>query len=74
MDTKKVEFEGTCKLFIDSVRNYFRILTEVDSEIKVPYLKESDNLVLKDFTGMIGISGNTKGYVYFSADKDLSRT
>ena len=71
MDTKKVEFEGTCKLFIDSVRNYFRILTEVDSEIKVPYLKESDNLVLKDFTGMIGISGNTKGYVYFSADKDL---
>ncbi|MEM7299178.1 MAG: chemotaxis protein CheX [Bacteroidota bacterium] len=71
METKKVEFEGTCKLFIDSVRNYFRILTEVDSEIKVPYLKESDELALKDFTGMIGISGNTKGYVYFSADKGL---
>ena len=71
METNKEQFEDTCKLFINSVSNYFRVLTEVDSEISVPYIKDSDDLALKDFTGMIGISGSSKGYVYFSADKGL---
>lgn len=71
METRKQEFEETCKLFIDSVRNYFRVLTETDSEINVPYLKTSEELTLKDFTGMIGVSGSRKGYVYFSADRGL---
>jgi len=71
MLNRKSEFEDTCKLFIDSVSNYFRVLTEIDSKINVPYLKESESLSLKEFTGMIGISGNRKGYVYFSADKGL---
>jgi chemotaxis protein CheX len=53
------------------VKNYFRVLTDIDSEISVPYLKDSDLLDLKEFTGMIGISGNRKGYVYFSANKGL---
>ncbi|MEQ9305613.1 MAG: chemotaxis protein CheX, partial [Marinoscillum sp.] len=30
-----------------------------------------DGLVLKDYTGMIGISGNRKGFVYISADRDM---
>jgi chemotaxis protein CheX len=71
MSVKKEEFQETCKLFINAVRNYFRVLTEIDSEVSVPYLKDSDMLDLKEFTGMIGISGNRKGYVYFSADKGL---
>lgn len=71
MDAKKEEFEDTCKLFINSVRNYFRVLTDIDSEINVPFLKESEQLDLKEFTGMIGVSGNRKGYVYFSANKGL---
>ncbi|CAN0140630.1 unnamed protein product, partial [Chrysoparadoxa australica] len=45
--------------------------TEIDPEIEVPYLKDTEKLELKQFTGMIGISGNKKGYVYFSADKEL---
>ena len=71
MENRKEQFEDTCKLFIDSVSNYFRVLTEVESEIQIPYLKDTDDLTLKQFTGMIGISGSRKGYVYFSADKGL---
>ncbi len=71
METRKEEFEDTCKLFIDSVRNYFRVLTDIDSEIYVPYLKESDKVDLKAVTGMIGISGNRKGYIYFTANSAL---
>lgn len=71
MDAKKEEFEDTCKLFIDSVRNYFRVITDIDSEISVPYLKEPDKIDLKGVTGMIGISGNRKGYIYFTANSGL---
>jgi len=71
MERRKEEFEATCKLFIDSVGNYFKVLTEVNSEMGIPYLKEPDEIVLKDFTGMIGISGSKKGFVYISADKKM---
>ena len=71
MDINKEEFESTCRLFIDSVSNYFSVLTEQDSEINVPFLKDITQLELKQYTGMIGVSGNKKGYVYFSADQAL---
>lgn len=71
MESRKEEFEATCHLFINSVNNYFKHLTEIDSSMKVPYLKESKGLVLKDYTGMIGISGSRKGFVYISADKEM---
>lgn len=65
------EFESTCNLFIDSVSNYFKHLTEIDSNIHVPYLKENEGLVLKDFTGMIGVSGDRSGFVYISANREM---
>lgn len=71
MESRKEEFESTCNMFINSVSNYFKHLTEIDSDIRVPYLKESEGLVLKDFTGMIGISGSRKGFVYISADREM---
>jgi len=71
MESRKEEFEATCNLFINSVGNYFKHLTEIDSNIKVPYLKESNGLVLKDYTGMIAISGSRKGFVYISANRGM---
>ncbi len=71
MEHRREEFEDTCKLFINSVSNYFKVLTEIDSEMAVPYLKETEDLMLKDFTGMIRVSGNRKGFVYFSAEKSM---
>ncbi len=71
MESRKEEFEATCGLFINSVSNYFKHLTEIDSDMKVPYLKESEGLMLKDFTGMIAISGSRKGFVYISANREM---
>ena len=71
MESRKEEFEATCNLFINSVSNYFKHLTEIDSDMKVPYLKESEGLILKDFTGMIGISGSRQGFVYISANREM---
>ena len=71
MESRKEEFEATCNMFINSVSNYFKHLTEIDSDTKVPYLKESEGLELKDYTGMIGISGSRKGFVYISANKEM---
>lgn len=73
----KEEFEATCQLFIAAVHRYFEHLSLVTkkpvekSETGVPYVKDKDSVVLKDFTGMIGISGNRKGFVYISGDQNL---
>jgi chemotaxis protein CheX len=71
MQTTKEEFEATCSLFINSVENYFKHLTDIHSELNVPYIKDTDGLMLKDVTGMIGISGSRKGFVYISANKEM---
>ncbi|SMD38346.1 chemotaxis protein CheX [Reichenbachiella faecimaris] len=70
-EKEKVEFEETCQLFINSVNNYFGHLTGEVSQTSVPYLKTVDNVMLKDYTGMIGISGDRKGFVYISGDTNL---
>ena len=57
MERRREEFESTCKLFIESVSNYFKVLTEIDSEMSIPFLKETEDLELKEFTGMIRVSG-----------------
>lgn len=73
----KDEFESTSQLFIAAVKKYFNHLSEVTpenippTETGVPFIKERNNIALKEFTGMIGISGNRKGFVYFSGDKAL---
>lgn len=71
MDKNKESFEATCAVFIDSVNNYFTHLTNNPSKTGVPYLKEQNAVLLKDFTGMIGISGSKKGFVYISGNLGL---
>lgn len=70
-EKEKTEFEETCQLFINSVNNYFAHLTGELSQTSVPYLKSVDTVMLKDYTGMIGISGDRKGFVYISGDANL---
>ncbi len=74
----KEDFDTTCKLFIGAVHKYFGHLNKVKnasdvpgSETGVPYVKEPNEIVLKEFTGMIGISGNRKGIVYFSGERQI---
>jgi len=71
MKTSKEEFEATAGVFIDSVNKYFAQLTSTESKTGVPFLKSQDQIPLKEFTGMIGISGSRKGFIYISGNKGL---
>ena len=61
--------EDMVKHFIWAVKNYFTSSTSVEPETSPPYLINS--LKYFDYTGVIGISGNQKGAVYFSLESDL---
>lgn len=75
--SKQKDFEVTCQQFIDAIHKYFDRVFELsngkmgNSETGVPYVKDKDTIQLKEFTGMIGISGNRKGFVYISGDAKL---
>lgn len=59
--------EQKFQVFIDSVVKYFNQLKSDDVVVQTPYLTEKQEFIVYDFTGVIGITGNKKGLVYFSA-------
>lgn len=65
------DIEKQFQVFIDSVANYFRQLQDEDIIISTPYLNENHTPIVSDYTGVIGITGNNKGLVYFTAPKPL---
>ena len=65
--------ENELRVFIDIVGQYFERQTGRLPEIGSPYLGEANALPIYDFTGVIGISGERQGCVYFTAHRDLLR-
>ena len=65
--------EKELRVFIDIVSQYFERQTGRLPEIGSPYLGEHNALPIYDFTGVIGISGERQGCVYFTAHRDLLR-
>lgn len=63
--------EKRFQVFIDSVANYFSQLNDDEIVIDTPFLQENHVPVLSDYTGVIGITGNNKGLVYFTAPESL---
>lgn len=63
--------EKNFQVFIDSVANYFNQLKEDNIVVATPYLNENHTPILSDYTGVIGITGNNKGLVYFTAPTPL---
>lgn len=63
--------EARFQVFIDSVANYFAQLHDDEIIIDTPFLQDNHAPVLSDYTGVIGITGNNKGLVYFTAPQDL---
>ena len=70
MSDDKQEKELICQVFIDSVNNYFEETTNERSETGLPFIQD-EKLLLEDYTGMIGISGNRKGFVYITGPREL---
>ncbi|MFY0605890.1 MAG: chemotaxis protein CheX [Cyclobacteriaceae bacterium] len=71
MSAQTEKFEKTVNVFINSVENYFSHLTKEPISTNPPYVKTSDELMLKECTGMIGVSGIKKGFIYLSGELSL---
>jgi len=61
--------EDTVRFFIWSVWNFFKQSTDDEAEVGTPYL--FDDFEHEDYTGIIGVSGNQKGAVYFTMCRQL---
>lgn len=64
--------ENELQVFIDGALHYFNQVSDERAEVRIPYLIK-DDLVLDEYTGMIGISGIRKGMIYFSAPRAMLR-
>jgi chemotaxis protein CheX len=62
--------ETELKFFIDVVTTYFSQVTGEAASMGIPYVKQSEPVVL-DYTGVIGISGPRKGGIYFTTGPKL---
>lgn len=65
--------EQDLEVFINGTKHYFATSTQKAAQVETPYLVSTDEIVINDFTGIIGISGERKGYVFVTAPKDMLR-
>ncbi len=65
--------ERDIEVFIDGIKHYFHASTDNDIVVETPYLIETDEIVINDYTGIIGVSGERKGFVLVSAPEKMLR-
>lgn len=56
------------EVFTHGILRYFAEVSGAQAEVGAPFLKGKDTVIL-DYTGAIGISGDRKGGVYFTAGR-----
>ena len=59
-------------VFVDALANYFETTTDASANIGTPFLIKNINEYLDDFTGIIGITGNHKGSVFYTTPKRMA--
>ncbi len=65
--------EAELRIFVAIVKHYFEQQTGLPAEIYTPFLADPSALPVFDYTGVIGVSGNRQGCVYFTAPAKLLR-
>jgi len=65
--------EKEVNVFINGAKNYFKTISGQEVEIGTPYLVNSQEAAVGDYTGIIGISGARKGCVFVSAPTAMLR-
>lgn len=63
--------EKDIEVFIDGIKHYFTTSTDSNIIVETPYLIETDAIEVIDYTGIIGISGERKGFVLVTAPVEL---
>ena len=61
--------EEFVNVFVEGMMRYLGHLPDVSAVVGTPYLIDTDDPVHYDITGIIGISGERKGCVYFTAPR-----
>lgn len=69
----QIMHEDDLQVFIDGAVRYFEQMCEQPATVNTPYLMENQQTVVRDYTGIIGISGKKKGCVYFTAPGNMLR-
>jgi len=59
-------------VFVEGIANFFQTVTQTSATVGTPFLIQDINEYLHDFTGVIGITGNHKGSVFFSTTRRLA--
>jgi len=67
--TGKAIDEDMVRSFVWGIGNFFSKTSRDEAEVEAPYLL--NNLVHNDFTGVIGVSGDQQGAVYFTVPRAL---
>lgn len=62
--------ETDLHFFIDSTLNYFEQVSGIAATPGIPFLKGPDPVV-RQFSGIIGISGRRKGCIYITTDSGM---
>ena len=65
--------EDDLKVFVKGTEHFFLQITSVPAEVGTPYIKESNDDVIMDFSAVIGISGSQRGCVYYTAPREMIR-
>jgi chemotaxis protein CheX len=65
--------EDELKIFIRGTEHFFEASTSAPAKVSTPYVMESDDRVVYDFSAIIGVSGTQHGCVYYSAPRDMVR-
>jgi chemotaxis protein CheX len=63
--------ERQLQVFINGILRYFSQCTKLPAEVGAPYLIPTRSAPAYDMTGIIGVSGNRKGCVYFTAPRAM---
>ena len=65
--------EKDIEVFIDGIKHYFHTSTNKDIVVSTPYLISTDKIEVNDYSGIIGISGERKGFVLITAPEEMLR-
>ena len=65
--------EEEIQVFIEGVKHYFKKESDIDAKVGTPYLVDSKQAPALSYTGIIGVSGERRGGVYFTAPSILLR-
>lgn len=63
--------ENDIKVFVEGATYYFQHVSKEPAVVQVPYLISHNESLIYDYTGIIGISGNRRGNVYFTAPRQM---